>query len=148
LIAVDTNILVYSHRRDSPFHAVAVSRLRSLVEGSVPWAIPWACLHEFFAIVTHPKVYVPPSTRTEGVTQIEIWVRSPTVSLIGETDRHWSTLTGILAGGRVTGPLVYDARIAAICLEHGVRELWSADRDFSRFPQLKTVNPLTSPTAA
>jgi predicted nucleic acid-binding protein len=48
----------------------------------------------------------------------------------------------LLSVGRVTGAKVHDARIAALCLSHGVSELWSADRDFSRFPDLKTRNPL------
>jgi predicted nucleic acid-binding protein len=80
-------IWVYAHRRDSEFHLVAAEKVRELAAGRAPWALPWPCLHEFFSIVTHP-------------------------------------------------------RIAALCLTHGVRALWTADRDFSRFPRLRTVNPL------
>ena len=80
MIAIDTNVLVYAHREDSPFHETAAACLASCAESRAPWAIPWPCVH--------------------------------------------------------------DARIAALCLQHGVRELWSADRDFGRFPALRVVNPL------
>ena len=63
---------------------------------------------------------------------------------MAETAAHWPALRSFLAGGRVVGAPVHDARIAALCLQHGVRELWSADRDFSRFAGLMTVNPLVA----
>lgn len=61
MIAVDTNILVYAHREDSLFHEQAYACLESLANGGAPWAIPWPCLHEFLAIVTHPRIYRPPT---------------------------------------------------------------------------------------
>lgn len=142
MIAVDTNILVYAHRSDSPHHDAAVDCLRSLAEGRAAWAIPWPCIHEFFAIVTNPRIYVPPSTVAEAVAQIDAWLQSPSLVALAESDRHWSELRALVTVGRVAGARVHDARIAAICMQHGVRDLWSADRDFSRFPDLRTVNPL------
>lgn len=142
MIAVDTNILVYAHRRDSPFHERAASRVRALAEARAPWAIPWPCLHEFFSIVTHPRVYAPPSTTDQALAQMEAWLASPSLVLLGEGHGYWPALGGLLTDGKVTGPLVHDARIAALCLSHGVRELWTVDRDFSRFPALATRNPL------
>ena len=56
MIALDTNLLVYAHRRDSEWHAEATAAVRELAEGPAPWAIPWPCLHEFLAIVTHPRI--------------------------------------------------------------------------------------------
>jgi toxin-antitoxin system PIN domain toxin len=142
LIAVDTNILVYAHREDSPFHAVAIERLAELAEGPATWAIPWPCLHEFLSIVTHPRIYVPPSPLTRALEQVDAWLGSPTLALLAESATHWSTLRALLVAGRVTGPRVHDGRVAALCRQHGVRELWSADRDFSRFAGLAVVNPL------
>jgi predicted nucleic acid-binding protein len=74
--------------------------------------------------------------------QIEAWHESPSLALLSESGQHWSTLRAIVTAGRIAGPRVHDARIAALCIQHNVRELWSADRDFTRFPTLKTVNPL------
>ena len=142
MIAVDTNILVYAHRAESPFFERAIALVRGLVEGRTTWAIPWPCLHEFYGTVTHPRRYLPPSSLTIATDQISEWLGSPSVRVIAETQTHWSVLQNMLIASDVKGPLVHDARIAAICLQHGVREFWTADRDFSRFPALKCHNPL------
>jgi toxin-antitoxin system PIN domain toxin len=142
LIAVDTNILVYAHRRDSHFFARASVQLRALTTTRTSWAIPWPCLHEFLSIVTNLRAYSPPSTLAEATAQVDIWLESPTLIVIGESHEHWRYLQQLMQAGRITGGGTHDARIAAICLAHGVHELWSADRDFSRFPALKTRNPL------
>jgi len=142
LIAVDTNILVYAHREEAPFHGAARERLRALAEGSALWAIPWPCLHEFLAIVTHPRIFAPPTPLPRALDQVAAWLESPTLALLAEAGSHWEQLRALLEASRVAGPQVHDARIAALCIEHGVRELWSADRDFGRFRGLAVLNPL------
>ncbi|HUX13494.1 MAG TPA: TA system VapC family ribonuclease toxin [Spirochaetia bacterium] len=143
MTAVDTNILVYAHREDSTHHRAALQTITNLVEGTFDWAIPWPCLHEFLAIVTHPRIYMPPTPLEDALIQVDRWVEAPGVRLIGEgSAAYWPVLRKILASGGIAGPRVHDARIAAICLRHGVDRLLSADRDFSRFPDLRTVNPL------
>jgi toxin-antitoxin system PIN domain toxin len=142
VIAVDTNILVYAHRRDSPFHEAAARRVRELAEDRQPWSIPWPCVHEFFSIATHRRIYDPPSTTGQACRQIAAWLESPSLVMISEGSAHWPTLQKLLADGKVAGPLVHDARIAALCLAHGVSELWTVNRDFSRFPELHVRNPL------
>lgn len=144
MIAVDTNVLVYAHRREAEWHERAADRVRQLAEGRSPWAIPWPCIHEFLAIATHPRIWDPPSPLEAAVAQVEAWLESPSVELLAEAEDHWRSLRELVLGGRVAGPRNHDARIAALCLAHGVRELWTADRDFSRFPSLVTANPLTA----
>jgi toxin-antitoxin system PIN domain toxin len=141
LIGVDTNILVYAHREDSPFHVAAFRRVAELAEGRAIWAIPWPCLHEFLVIVTHPRIYAPPSSLARALRQVEAWLESPSLTLLAESAAHWTMLCSLLVDGRVVGPQVHDTRVAALCREHGVRELWSADRDFSRFAGLSVVAP-------
>jgi len=148
MIAVDTSILVYAHREDSPFHEVAAQRVAELAEGPATWAIPWPCLHEFLAIVTHPRMYAPPTPLSRALDQLDAWLESPTLALLSESATHWPTLRAMLSGGRVVGPAVHDARVAALCQQHGVRQLWSADRDFNRFVGLAVVNPLVAPRSA
>jgi hypothetical protein len=63
-------------------------------------------------------------------------------ALLAESAAHWPTLRALLAAGRVAGAQVHDGRVAALCRQHGVRELWSADRDFSGFAGLPVANPL------
>lgn len=142
MIAVDTNVLVHAHRRDSGWHVAARQAVTGLAEGSGPWAIPWPCLHEFFAIVTHRRIWAPPSPVGSALGQVEAWLESPTVALLGEGETYWPRLHDLVRAGHVDGPRIHDARVAALCLDHGVQELWTADRDFSRFPALATRNPL------
>jgi toxin-antitoxin system PIN domain toxin len=143
VIAVDTNLLVYAHRRDSEWHEPASRVVKTLAESPAPWAIPWPCVYEFYAIATHPKIYDPPSTPDEARDQLDAWIESPSLVLLSEPRGFWRTsLTGLLGTARIVGPKVHDARIAALCQDAGVRELLSADRDFSRFPELTTRNPL------
>lgn len=143
MIAVDTNILIYAHREDSPFHAAAAQHIVDLAEGRAPWAIPWPCLHEFLAIVTHPRIYDPPTPLPSALDQVAAWLEAPTLVLLAESDQYWTELRTLVTAGRITGARIHDARIAALCRQHGVNELWSADRDFSRFSDLKVVNPVT-----
>jgi toxin-antitoxin system PIN domain toxin len=142
MIAVETNILVYAHRGEMSEHGAARLVVTRLAEGSSPWAIPWPCLHEFLGVVTHPRVFTPPSGIDAAIQQVEYWLGSPSLVLLSESDAHWSVLRGIVKSAEIRGPRVHDARIAAICLGHGVRELLTADRDFSRFPALRVRNPL------
>lgn len=144
MIALDTNLLVYAHREDSPWHEVAYERLAELAEGRTLWAIPWPCLHEFVAIVTHPRIYAPPTPLAGAIDQVEAWLESPSLILLTEADGYWPELRNALKEGRILGPQVHDARVAALCRLHGVRELWTADRDFGRFPGLTVRNPLVS----
>ncbi|HUG55293.1 MAG TPA: TA system VapC family ribonuclease toxin [Vicinamibacteria bacterium] len=142
MIAVDTNILVYAHRKDSPWHEQARGRVVELAEGRAPWAVPWPCLHEFLAIVTHPRIFKKPTPVAAARDQVDAWLESPALVLLAETAGYWRALRELVASAQVSGPQVHDARIAALCLHHGVAALWTADRDFSRFPELPASNPL------
>ncbi len=144
MIAVDSNVLVYAHREDSAWHDAAYACLLELAEGRTPWAIPWPCVHEFLAIATHPRIYAPPTPLETALDQVQAWAESPGLVLLCETEDYWPQLEGLLRSARASGPQVHDARIAALCLEHGITELWTADRDFSRFPTLKVRNPLVA----
>ncbi|MDZ4860541.1 MAG: TA system VapC family ribonuclease toxin [Candidatus Hydrogenedentes bacterium] len=142
MIGVDTNILVYAHREDSPYHDAAFDTVQELAEDGMNWTIPWPCIHEFLAIVTHPQIFSPPTPLAGAIEQVEAWMQSPSIVLASETSGYWKHLREMVSAGRVQGPRTHDARIAAICLLHGVKEFWSADRDFTRFPKLRTRNPL------
>lgn len=144
MIALDTNLLVYAHREDSEWHMAALGSVTELAEGRGAWAIPWPCIHEFLAIVTHPRIFGPPTPLAAAIDQIEAWLESPTLMLLSESESHWPELRTLLKTGKIVGAMVHDARIAALCLQHGVRELWSADRDFGRFPNLTVRNPLVA----
>jgi predicted nucleic acid-binding protein len=99
-------------------------------------------VHEFLAIVTHPRVFSTPTPLDRALDQVDAWLESPSLVLLAESDESWPYLRELLVQSRVTGPKVHDARVAALCIVHGVRELWTADRDFGRFPALAARNPL------
>jgi toxin-antitoxin system PIN domain toxin len=141
VIAVETNVLVYAHQRWSREHPVAHAVMSALAASTQPWAIPWPCVYEFYRVVTDPLVWkARASTPQQAWAQLEDWLRSPSLQLIGETETTISIL-GPLLRGRVRGAKVHDARIAALCLAHGVDTLYSRDRDFTLFPELTVVDP-------
>ena len=148
MIAVDTNLLVYAHRPGAPHHRAARECLTTLAEGRAAWAIPWPCLHEFVGVVTHPRIWRPPSPLREALGQVAAWLEAPSLVLLAEEGGYWPALAETATAGGAIGPMIHDARIAALCRVHGVRELWSADRDFSRFPALAVRNPLRPDTVA
>lgn len=144
MIALDTNLLVYAYREDSEFHTAAMEQLRPVIEGGSPWALPWTCIHEFIGVVTSGRVYKPASPLANVLGFLDSLMTSPQVQLLSESSGYFEKLRELALAAKLSGPRIHAARIAALCLRHGVRELWTADRDFSAFRQLKTRNPLVS----
>ena len=144
MVAVDTNLLVYAHRAGSGSHTQALRVLTELADGGSRWAILWPCVHEFCAVVTHPRIYAPPTHLRTALDAIRAWGESPGCEFIGESEGYLDRLADVAVRGRIEGGAIHDARIAALCLHHGVKELWTVDRDFSRFPALRVRNPLDS----
>jgi uncharacterized protein len=141
LRALDTNILVYAEIASGPFHAEARRILKSMAEGTRSWAIPWPCIYEYLRIVSHPRTFHPPFPLNDAILDLKQILNSPSLQLLHETPDHWEILERLLKESGATGNLIHDAHIAALCLEHGVSELFTADRDFARFPSLKVRNP-------
>jgi toxin-antitoxin system PIN domain toxin len=142
MIAVDTNLLVHAHQREAAFHEKARDVIRSLAESPAPWAI---CLHslvEFYGVATHTRLWRKPSTPAQAMEQIEAWRESPSLRVLFDTPGVLEKLADLAVTGRLRGAMIHDGRIAATCLVGGVGELWTVDRDFSRFPALRTRNPL------
>ena len=146
MIAVDTNVLVYAHRREAAEHPAAAHRLAKLAAGGDVWAIPWPCVYEFFSVVTNRRIWKDAaSTQAQAWRQVDAWLGSPSLRLLSETEDFTSVLGELVQRPRVLGPVVHDARVAALCLAHGVEVLLTRDRDFSLFPELVTDNPFARP---
>jgi len=148
VIAVDTNLLVYAHRTDAALHSKAREAVESLASGTALWALPWPCVHEFIAVVTNARIFRKPTPIELAVAEVRELAALPNSALIAEGTGYLERFEPLIVAARIQGGAVHDARIAAICLYHGVTELWTSDRDFSRFPALRTRNPLVEPRAA
>ncbi|MFO1267313.1 MAG: TA system VapC family ribonuclease toxin [Rubrivivax sp.] len=146
MIAVDTNLLVYAHRADAVFHERARTLIEGLAQGNAPWAIPWPCVHEFIAVVTHPRIFKTPTPIELALAEVRALAELPNLALLAEGEGYLDHLEPLAAAARLQGGAIHEARIAALCLHHGVSQLWSADRDFSRFPKLALRNPLAEQT--
>lgn len=142
MIAVDTNLLVYCHRVEAPKHVEAKRVVADLCGGEASWAIPWPCLSEFFAVVTNRAVWKDhASSASQAFAQMRAWLGSPSQRLISEIDETFDIFADLAVKQDLRGGAIHDARIAAICISHDVEVLVTADRDFSRFAALRTVNP-------
>ena len=140
MIAVDTNILLYADREESPLHEAALRAIQRLAEGHEAWAVPIFCVGEFLRVVSHDRIFDPPTPILDAVTAIESLLASPSSRLLVPGDRYLPLLRGVIAESGVQGNLVFDAQIAAVCLEHGATTLLTEDRDFSRFRGITTVS--------
>jgi toxin-antitoxin system PIN domain toxin len=134
---------VHAHRRGTAHHGQAIALLRGLAEGVEPYALFWPSLYEFLRVVTHHRVFDPPSTTDAALEAIRDFVGAPPVRVLGETVHHHTLLDRVLRESRVTGNLVHDAHLVALAMEHGVHELLTLDGDFARFPQIAHRNPFT-----
>ncbi|HVS63200.1 MAG TPA: TA system VapC family ribonuclease toxin [Thermoanaerobaculia bacterium] len=142
MLAVDTNVLVYAHRREAREHVRAKLVIEELATARGLWGVPWPCVYEFYSIVTNRRIWKESaSTQAQAWAQLDAWLESPSVRLIGEPPGFVDVLEVFVRRPRVLGPVVHDARVAAICVAHGISALLTRDRDFSLFPELETRNP-------
>jgi toxin-antitoxin system PIN domain toxin len=142
VIAADTNILVYAYTRAAPEHEAARSALTRLARSGETWGIPWTVASELIAFLTNGRIIERPLSTEAAFTVLDRWLDAGGARLLLEPPSLYPRFREVALAGRVRGPLVHDARIAAACLANGVSEFWTADRDYSRFPGLRVVNPL------
>lgn len=146
MIAVDTNVLVYAHRKQLLQHETALAWVRYLAEGVLPWGIPVFCLGEFIRVVTHPRVMDPPSSLDQALNALEGLVESSSVRILCPGTGFFELFCTMLRDADARGNLAFDAQIAAVCLEQGASKLLTFDRDFKRFLGLEIMTPDEPPS--
>jgi uncharacterized protein len=141
LILIDANLLLYAHNASSEHHAAARPWLEKAFSGSQPVRLAWITLLAFLRIGTNFRVFPHPLTVTEAVNLVSEWLKIPAVAILEPGEGHWEILAGLMTTNQASGPLVMDAHLAALAIEHGAT-LCTTDQDFSRFPGLQVLNPL------
>ena len=141
MILVDANLLLYAHDPRSAHHEASRVWLQTMLSGPELVRFAWLTLWAFLRISTNPRVFERPLSAKEAEGLVSSWLAQPVAGLLEPGERHWEILTGLMQSGQTTGPLVMDAAIAAMAIEHGAT-LCTSDRDFARFPGLKWINPI------
>jgi toxin-antitoxin system PIN domain toxin len=141
VILVDANILLYAYNAKAEQHERSRAWLEAVLSGPDLVRFAWLTLWAFLRIATSPRVFDRPLSASEAQAAVSSWLAQPAAGIVEPGERHWEILGALVRDGQAVGPLVMDAVLAAIALEHGAR-LCTTDRDFSRFSGLRWVNPL------
>ena len=137
---LDANILLYAYNSDSPHHEVCRKWLEGAFSDPEPLGLPWQTVLAFIRIATNPWAMARPLTGEQACAITARWLKHPNVLIVEAAERYWGILSALIVEAQVSGPLVSDAALAALALEHGA-VLCSTDRDFRRFRELKLVDP-------
>lgn len=138
---VDANILLYARNAADPRHVPARDWLESALNGDTRVGLPWSTLGAFLRIATNPRAFPDPLEPEDAFEQVDDWLEAPRAWLPQPTPRFRQILGGLVRSHQVRGPLVTDAMLAALAIDHGV-VLVSTDADFARFGELRWMNPL------
>lgn len=140
MIVVDANVCLYAHDSTSSHHATARAWLSAVLNGGEPVRFPWTTILAFLRLTTSPRVFDRPLSVTEASDAVGTWLSAPAGGTVEASERHWTVLRDLLHEAAATGPLVADAHLAALAIEHGAT-LATTDRDFRRFPGLRLLDP-------
>ena len=137
MILLDVNVLIYAHRAELPQHRAGAAFLKELLDGDDGFAASSVILASFLRITTHHRAFNPPTAMARALTFVEVLKTHPALVLLEPGDRHWAILGELCRLPGIRGPLVTDAWIAALAIEHGC-DLATSDGDFKRFaPRLR-----------
>jgi uncharacterized protein len=141
MIVVDANLLVYSYDTNSADHKKSAEWIERVLSGTEAVGLPWPCICAFVRVVTNRGLAGIRVTADAALEVVEEWLEAPNVQILVPGDHHWAEFRRMVVEGQAPGPKVTDADIAALTIEYG-GVLYTADRDFARFPGLRWINPL------
>lgn len=141
MVTPDANILLYAYNASDERHSDAKRWLEDSLSSDEIFALNWQAVTAFLRIASHPRSFPRPFSLPQISSIVQDWLDCENVIMIGPTPRHWTILQELIREGQTTGPLMMDAHLAALAIEHDA-VLATTDRDFSRFSAVKTVNPL------
>ena len=143
MFVVDTNVLVYAVDEASPFHERCRERLEEWRRGAAAWYLTWGICYEFLRVVTHPRVFRTPLASADAWRFVEGLRASPSLGFLTPTERHAAVVAEVIRlVPHLSGNLWHDAETATLMREHGIRQVYTRDTDFHRFPFLEPLDPL------
>lgn len=140
MFTIDTNVLVYAHREEFGVHDKAKKLLNKIAQSYDPWVLLWPCIYEFIRIITHPKLFHPPTPVDLGLEAVKS-LHNACTAILGETKQHHKWFMSIISETKCKGNHVFDAHIAALMREHGIDEIITSDKDFYQFSWIKVIKP-------
>lgn len=140
MILVDANVLIYAYHPRGERHDVCRRWVETAFSGLTPVGLPWLSIWAFLRIVTNPRAFEQPLEMREARDIVQSWLDVPVVRVLEPGEHHWAILSQLVTDAQVRGPLVTDATLAALALEHGAR-VCTLDRGFLRFPGLTVIDP-------
>lgn len=143
MIVVDANLLIYSYDTGAIEHLRSSAWLAKVLSESEPVGLSWQTISAFLRVVTNRRLPGKRVTLQEAAGAVEEWLEQPNVRILVPGETHWPLLRRMIVEGGAAGPLVADAQLAALAIEYG-GVIYTADRDFARFPGLRWVNPLSA----
>ena len=141
MILLDANVLLYAYHSRAEHHKTCRRWVEGAFSGPEPVALCWPTILAFIRIGTNPRAFDRPFTIKEAISIVAEWLEAPAVQLLEPGERYWAILKALMVEAQISGPLVSDAALAALALEHGAA-LCTTDRDFRRFTRLRLVDPL------
>jgi hypothetical protein len=141
VILIDANLLLYAYNSSSEHHQIARQWIERVFSSAEPVGLAWITILAFLRLATNSRVFARPLSERDAVAIVDQWLGVPAVRVFDPGPRQWSILTGLILNGQVRGPLMMDACLAAIAIEHGL-VLCTNDKDFTRFEGLRVFNPL------
>lgn len=141
MILVDANLLLYAYHSRAAQHAASREWLEGTLSGSEMVRFAWLTLWAFIRIATNARAFERPLSAGEAQQAVSSWLAQPAAGIVEPGERHWEILREVMRDGQAVGPLVMDAALAALAIEHGAT-LHTTDRGFARFRGLKWVNPI------
>lgn len=141
MIVVDANLLIYAYSERSSLHREAKRWLERAFSGPEAVGLPWSSIHAFLRIITRPPLLDLPLSMEQAAKAVHQWLEQPTVAIINPRERYWTILQKLMIHSQIRGDLVMDAHLAALTIENA-GTLHTTDKDFTRFEDLRVVNPL------
>lgn len=141
MILTDANLLLYAYNLDAAEHARAREWFEEQLSTVALFCFSWQTITAFMRISTNPRAFPRPLSMKEAIAIVQEWLERPQSVILIPGERHWEIFLELLESGQATGPLVMDAHLAALAIEHGAT-LATSDRDFARFAGIQVINPL------